>query len=116
MPREETTSLKGDLADSLNIWVPQICDAQHWELIELEIKQNQLQFSLSIFPDQSTDQIASYMKDKSTEMVFKLLPLQKIRGDFWNNEVLIVDMEKEIPAFLSAKDGPAADLQQEGRG
>lgn len=116
IPKEVTTLLKGDLADSLNIWVPQICDAQHWELIELEIEQKRMQITLALFPDQSAERVAAYMKDKTTEMVFKLFPLQKIRGDFWNGEVLIVDVEKEIPAFLSETGESTAGLNQEGRG
>lgn len=88
VPRLKQNQLVGDLSESLKIWIPQICQINGWQLVDLTVRPDYLQCIFGLDNINHIGKAALILRQKLTEMITKLFPVYRAQGEFWVENIL----------------------------
>jgi REP element-mobilizing transposase RayT len=103
LPRFSSHYLTGDLSESINEWLPNICVAFGWRLEFLAIRPEYLQWVANVQPNTSPGYLMRITRQQSSEKIFTEYPLyqkENPSNDFWAPGYLIMGGSQPHPPHL----------------
>jgi putative transposase len=103
IPRLPDHQLAGDLADRLQLWVPQLCVAFAWQLVYISIRPAYLVWNASAPPDIAPGRMVREIRKHTSEHIFEEFPRLKREnpsGDFWAPGFLLISGTQAPPLEL----------------
>ncbi|MBM3125079.1 MAG: IS200/IS605 family transposase [Chloroflexi bacterium] len=103
VPRFSSHFLTGDLSDTINEWLPNICIAFGWRLEFLAIRPEYLQWVVNVPPNTSPGYLMRIMRQQTSEKIYQEYPQYKKEnpsGDFWAPGYLIMNGSQPHPQQL----------------
>ncbi len=84
LPALPEQHLTGALAEQISLCVRQVCQNFGWRLAALAVRPGQVQFSVVAGPDGACNNVASVVRQRTSERIFNRFPhLRAGSGDFW---------------------------------
>lgn len=96
VPRLKQNQLVGDLSESLKISMPQICQDNGWQLIDLTVRPDYLQCTLGMDDFSQKDQALLILRQKLTEMITTQFPVYQAQGEFWVENILSTTIKRPL--------------------
>ena len=93
IPRMPSHQLGSPLADSLVEWIPQLCQAYGWRMLDLRVRPDYLQWTVQAAPAISPGNVVRLIRQQASRRVFQQFPQLEIdnpSGDFWAPGYLII--------------------------
>lgn len=103
VPRFASHFIAGDLAESMDEWLPNICIAFGWRLEYLALRPEYLQWVVNVQPNTSPGYLMRIMRQQTSEKIFSDYPRYKKEnpsGDFWAPGYLIMGGSQPHPPQL----------------
>ena len=103
VPRFSAHSLTGDISETINEWLPNICISFGWRLEFVAIRPEYLQWVVNVQPNTSPGYLMRIMRQQTSEKIFGDLPDYKKDnpfGDFWAPGYLIMGGSQPHPPQL----------------
>ena len=103
LPRFPSHYLTGDLSESINEWLPNICIAFGWRLEFLAIRPEYLQWVANVQPNTSPGYLMRITRQQSSEKIFTEYPIyqkENPSNDFWAPGYLIMGGSQPHPPQL----------------
>lgn len=94
IPRLPKHRLKGDLAEKLAVWLPELCLAFAWNLERISIQMDSLQWTINVPSDSAPETAAKLLDKHLSAYIFEDFPRlgrDNPSGHFWAPEYLIVN-------------------------
>jgi DNA-binding response OmpR family regulator/REP element-mobilizing transposase RayT len=85
--------LRGEIAEHLSMWFPQVCLAFGWRLEGLSIRPEYIQFTMLLTPSVSPSMVVRILRQRTSERIFNRfieLQSQDAQSDFWAPGHLVV--------------------------
>jgi REP element-mobilizing transposase RayT/DNA-binding NarL/FixJ family response regulator len=104
IPRLPKHRLKGDLAEKLAVWLPELCLAFAWNIERISIQLDSLQWTISISPDSAPESAAELLDKHLSAYIFEDFPRlarDNPSGHFWAAGYLIVNGAQPSPEHIS---------------
>jgi DNA-binding response OmpR family regulator/REP element-mobilizing transposase RayT len=96
VPRLKQNQLVGDLKESLKVWIPQICQTNEWQLEEMIVRPDHVQCAID-FSDKNLEvTVPQTLRQKLSEMIFKLFPAYQAQGEFWVENILFTTEKQQL--------------------
>jgi DNA-binding response OmpR family regulator/REP element-mobilizing transposase RayT len=93
IPASTEHRLVGDLAKSLNHWLPQICLGFGWHLQGMRIQAEYMLWIVSVTPTVSPGNVVRMVRNRTSEQIFAQFPdlhEKDMAGDFWSPGYLVI--------------------------
>ncbi|MBM3179078.1 MAG: hypothetical protein FJZ86_01855 [Chloroflexi bacterium] len=93
IPRFPSHQLKGDLADYLHQWLPQICISYSWRLEFIAIQPDYFQWAICVPPSTIRGHFMQQIRYDTSEMIFSNfghIRSENLSNDFWAPGNLVV--------------------------
>jgi len=103
LPRFSSHYLTGDLSESINEWLPNICVAFGWRLEFLAIRPEYLQWVANVQPNTSPGYLMRITRQQTSEKIFAEYPnyqKENPSSDFWAPGYLIMGGSQPHPPQL----------------
>jgi REP element-mobilizing transposase RayT len=103
VPRSNEHYLLGELALSLRVWLPGLCELYGWELNCLSIRPDYLKWTLLDFPECLTQKVLVVVRRWTSDRIFKDFPALQadpLEQDFWAPGYLVDTQNRDFPTQL----------------
>ncbi len=93
IPRFPSHQLRGDLADYLHQWLPQICISYSWSLEFIIVHPDYFQWAICVPPSTPRGLFMQQIRDDTSEMIFSTfghIRMENLSNDFWALGNLVV--------------------------
>jgi ActR/RegA family two-component response regulator len=102
----------GEFAERIRHWIAEICNVKKWVLVELDVQPAFLLCSVRVGDQEEPVDMASHLRSRLTDLIYKLYPLLRTQGDLWEtNEMLI---NEGLPPVSADEEG-TQEMPDNGR-